>query len=126
MRTTDIQTLATTLAAKRQSAEMSASELARRAGVTASTITRLEAAQIVQPGADTLLAIARVLGISVSDLFISADWLPRGDLPTFTPYLRSKYRDLPAAAQREIEASFAEIAQKYGYDSNGPADGEDE
>ena len=53
-------------------------------------------------------------------------WLPKDELPSFTPYLRSKYRDMPLEARKEIEQSFGEIAKKYGYDGSGPLPGEDE
>ncbi|MGL4338975.1 MAG: helix-turn-helix domain-containing protein [Nocardioides sp.] len=107
-------------------ADLSAAEVARRAGVTKGTITRLELGQIASPRGENLRAIADVLGIPASDLYVTAEWIPEGELPTFTPYLRSKYRHLPAKAQRELEASFGDIAKKYGYDPKGPAPGEDE
>lgn len=118
--------LAYTLKRQRQALGLSASEVARRAGVTAGTITRLELASIQRPQAETLKSIAEVLDIPVSDLFTTADWLPKHQLPTFSPYLRTKYRDLPPEALTELEQSFGRIAKRYGYDGDGPAPGEDE
>jgi transcriptional regulator with XRE-family HTH domain len=126
MHPSDATKLARTIRRHREAAGLSASELARRAGVTTGTITRLELAEIASPRAENLRAIAEVLGIPASDLFLTADWLPSGELPTFTPYLRSKYANLPPSAQREIERSFRDIARKYGCDPNGPHPGEDE
>lgn len=100
--------------------------MARRAGVTTGTVTRLELAQIQSPRGENLKAIAEVLQIPASDLFATADWLPKAELPTFAPYLRSKYRDLPPAAMAELEESFARLTERYGYDNKGPAPGEDE
>ncbi|MEU4194852.1 helix-turn-helix transcriptional regulator [Kribbella sp. NPDC026611] len=105
---------------------LSASELARRAGVQKSTISRLEAGERQTPKADILMAIARVLGLSNTDLFVAADWMPEGELPSFKPYLRAKYGDLPAEELAKLEATFAKVAKRHGYDGNGPAPGEDE
>lgn len=126
MTPTEAKRLARTLKQQREALGLSAAEVARRACVTTGTITRLELAQIASPRAENLKAIADVLDIPASDLFVTADWLPRNELPTFTPYLRSKYADLPPAARRELEQSFARVAQKYGYAPDGPAPGEDE
>ena len=52
------------------------------------------------------------------------DWLPSKELPSFRPYLRAKYHDLPPDAITELERNFADIARRYGTD--GPQDGEDE
>jgi transcriptional regulator with XRE-family HTH domain len=126
MHPSEARQLARIIRRHREAAGLSARELARRAGVTPSTVTRLELAQIPSPRGENLRALADVLDIPASDLFLTADWLPREELPTFTPYLRSKYANLPMSAQREIERSFQDIARKYGYDPNGPQPGEDE
>lgn len=118
--------LAQTIKQRRQELGLSASEVARRAGVQKTTITRLEAAQRQTPQADSLKAIARVLGLQVTDLFVAADWLPKGELPTLRPYLRSQYRGLPDDAMAELEESISHIVKKHGYNGSGPAPGEDE
>jgi hypothetical protein len=41
-------------------------------------------------------------------------------------YLRSKYRDLPAPARKELNNYLERLKQQYGLDENGPKDGEDE
>lgn len=111
---------------RRKHAGMSASELARRAGTNKTTITRLEAGRIPMPG--TLRAVAGVLGLPAGDLLASANYLDSGDLPSLTPYLRTRYGDLSESAQAEIEQSFREITARYGYDPDrpGPQPGEDE
>ena len=116
--------LAYLLRTARQKRGLSASEVARRAGVTAGTITRMEAAQILGPRPESLKAIGQVLGIPVADLFATTDWLPGGELPTFTPYMRTKYKQLPDEAVAEMEAYLAALANKYGVE--GPHEGEDE
>ena len=126
MQTSESATLARIIRNHRIALGISAGELARRAGVTTGTITRLELGQISSPRAESLRSIAEALGVPASDLFVTAEWLPKNELPTFSPYLRSKYKDLPSAAKQELERSFAQVAKKYGYDPAGPAPGEDE
>lgn len=75
-----------------------------------------------------LRALAQPLEVPVADLYAAAGFALPDELPTFTPYLRSKYRALPPKAQAELQQSFARITAKYGYSegSSGPAAGEDE
>ncbi|GAB3304807.1 helix-turn-helix domain-containing protein [Epidermidibacterium keratini] len=125
MQQSDLTKLADLISRTRRAAGMTRAELARQTGVAGSTITRIEEAQFC-PRAETLATIGKVLDIPVSDLFAAADWLQDNELPSFAPYLRTKYRDLPADARQEIEDTFAGIAKKYGYDASGPAPGDDE
>jgi transcriptional regulator with XRE-family HTH domain len=118
------QQLAELLRRHRQAQQLTAREVARRAGVDVGTVTRLEQGQILSPRAENLRAIGAVLHIPAADLFAAAAWLPEGELPSFRPYLRSKYRELPPEAIAEIEAEFERIARDYG--ARGPVDGEDE
>ena len=50
--------------------------------------------------------------------------MPRDELPSFRPYPRTKYRDLPPEAVAEIESVFDRLAREYRLE--GPRDGEDE
>ncbi len=108
----------------REKLGLSASEVARQAGVNVGTVTRLELKQIPNPRPDSLLAIGHVLGIPAADLFATTDWLPKGELPSFTPYLRAKYGDLPDEALGEVEEFFSRLRDKHGL--HGPINGEDE
>jgi transcriptional regulator with XRE-family HTH domain len=58
----DIQGLADAIRSQREKLGLSASEVARQAGVAKGTITRLELGQISNPRMDNLRAIADVLG----------------------------------------------------------------
>lgn len=116
--------LADLLRSHRLAQGLAAREVARRAGVDVGTVTRLEQGQILSPRAENLRAIGEVLHIPAADLFAVAAWLPKDELPSFRPYLRSKYRDLPPEAIAEIEAVFERIARDYG--ARGPVDHEDE
>jgi transcriptional regulator with XRE-family HTH domain len=118
--------LANLLTTAREQLGISSRELARRSGIRNSTVSRLELAEVPAPRPDTLKALADALGIDLADVFATAGYAQPDGLPTLTPYLRSKYGDLPAKAQKELERSFAEIARKYGYSPDGPSHGEDE
>lgn len=120
MNSLNTRRIANLLRAEREKRGLTVRDVARRSGVSAATLSRLERAQLAKPDSDKLRAVARVLGVSESDLF----GIPETELPTFRPYLRSKYRDLPAEAVDEIEAVFARVARDYGV--RGPQDGEDE
>lgn len=125
----DIHHLSDLIRRRRIAINLSAAELARRADVTTATITRLELQQIPEPRAGTLRRIADALQLPTSDLLASADYLDAGELPTFTPYLRSKYGYLSDRTQDELAAAFRDITARHGYtegSSTGPAHHEDE
>jgi transcriptional regulator with XRE-family HTH domain len=105
---------------------LSAREVADRSGMADSNVLRLEQGAIANPRPETLKSLADVLDLDLSDLYTAAGYVQPQGLPSFEPYLRSKYSDLPASARRELEQSFARIAAKHGYDPNGPRPGEDE
>lgn len=110
----------------RKAKELSIRAVAEMAGVHHTLLSRIEAGRIKAPGADTLSALARALDLSLSDVYGFADYLTPKDLPSFSPYLRSKYGDLPPEAMAKLERSFSQIAKKHGYQASGPAPGEDE
>lgn len=125
----DAQKLGKAIRAKREALKLSASEVARQANVAKATITRLELAQIPNPRIDNLRSIADVLGLPITDLLTEASWLRDAELPTLTPYLRTKFKDMPADAVKEIEQHFQDVAARHGVHldaANGPAPGEDE
>lgn len=123
----DIQQLADAIRERRQELGLSASEVARRADVAKGTITRLELGQITSPRMDNLRSIADVLQIPLTNLLAESRVLRGSDLPTLQPYLRTKFKDMPERAVREIEEHFRDVAARHGIDINtGPAPGEDE
>jgi transcriptional regulator with XRE-family HTH domain len=101
-------------------------EVARLVDTTQSTIVRLEQGIVAAPKPALLKSLAAVLELDLADLYAAAGYPQPDGLPSFTPYLRSKYKDLPPEAHAELEQSFSHIAQKYGYDAAGPAPGQDE
>jgi transcriptional regulator with XRE-family HTH domain len=110
--------------ARRTELGLSMRKVAAQAGFHIATIENLEAGTNLSPLPDTLRAVARVLGLSISDLYVLADWLPADELPTLQPYLRAKYRQLDEQAIADIEAYANQRAKRHG--GSGPIDREDE
>lgn len=110
----------------RDKAGLGTHELGKRAGVQNSTILRIEQGISANPRPDVLRALADALHLDLADVFTAAGYAQPSNYPSFSPYLRSRYADLPRAAQSELEASFGQIVEKYGYDPEGPNAGEDE
>lgn len=117
------QALADLLRTRRQELGISASELARRAGVDKGLLTLLDQRKIAQPRVDTIQALARALEIPLADVYAATNWLPEGSLPSLRPYMRLKYDDLPDEAVAEIERFINRLSRKY---KRGPGIGEDE
>jgi transcriptional regulator with XRE-family HTH domain len=111
---------------RREDLGLSQRQLGERIGSTGSgtTIMRIESGEIANPRVDVLTALAEALDLPSADLFAAAGYAVPNELPSFRPYLRAKYQDLPPEAVTELEDTFADIAKRYG--TNGPAPGEDE
>lgn len=105
---------------------LSTAKLSELTGVSRATIVRIEAGAHRSPHPKALEKIALALGLPVSDLYALANYKPAESLPAFTPYLRTRYGDLPESALAELQADFDRIASRYGYDGDGPKNGEDE
>ncbi|BDT94163.1 hypothetical protein IFM12275_41390 [Nocardia sputorum] len=126
--TNDIARLGQFLKSRREALGLSARVVAQQADIDKATITRLELGQITHPRSENIKAIAQVLRVPVSDLFAVAGWMPKEELPSLRPYLRTKY-NLTAEEAKEIEEDFARIAREKGIsftEYDGPLDGEDE
>ncbi|HEX6700900.1 MAG TPA: helix-turn-helix domain-containing protein [Gaiellaceae bacterium] len=111
---------------QRQAAGISKRELARRADMTDGTIVRIEQGAFDAPSPHKLARIAEALKLSLADVYSMAGYATPDDLPSFQPYLRRKYRDMPPGAVADLETAFRRIASKHGYEPKGPAPGEDE
>jgi transcriptional regulator with XRE-family HTH domain len=111
---------------QRQSRGMSKRELARRTGINSATIVRIEQGAFEAPSPHKLARIAEALTLSLADVYSMAGYATPDELPSFQPYLRRKFRDMPAAAVADLEAAFRQIASRHGYDPHGPQPGEDE
>jgi len=105
---------------------LSVRQLAAAAGVHLGTISGLEHATNLAPQPEILKAIAKALDLSMSDLFIIADWLPANELPSLQPYLRAKY-GLGKRDAAELDDYLAQLQAKHGgIGTTGPLDHEDE
>lgn len=106
---------------------LSLNGLGDETGFPASTIMRIEKGT-THATADKLNAIAKVLDLDANELLAAAGYDQLAKLPTFTPYLRSKYPDMPDDARADLEAAFRRITKKHGFDpaQTGPKPGEDE
>lgn len=120
------KTLGIFLKERRAALGLSTRAVAGRCGVDMATIVRLEQGAFAESRPDTLRVVAEALELSLADVFALAEYTVPDELPAFTPYLRSKYRDLPAPAVEELERSFQRIVKRHGFDPEGPAPGEDE
>jgi transcriptional regulator with XRE-family HTH domain len=121
--------LAKLLRTSRENLGLSVREVGRRSHIADSNIVRLEQGVIPNPRPDTLKAIADVLGLDLADVFASIDYVQPKGLPSFTPYLRSKYADMPETAVQDLEKYFTKLASKHGLTPDmwvGPQPGQDE
>lgn len=111
--------------AERQKRGWSTAELARKANIDRSVLVRIESGFIRQPDPRKLSRLARVLDLPLTRLYTLAGYPAGRQLPSFQPYLRDRYRDLPPAAIEELTSYFEVIQERYGA-SDGPDDGQDE
>ena len=112
------------LSARREELGLTVRDVERLAGVDDATVVRLEKGVIADPRPSTVRAICEALDLVVADVYPVADY--PGSLPNFRPYLRTKYRDLPAEAVEQLDRIFQRLAARHGLDPAGPARGEDE
>lgn len=112
----------------REAAGLSVRQAAAESGISLGAISLLEQGKTPSTRIDRLLALTETYGVEPLEIIEAAGYDLTPALPTFTPYLRSKYRHLPPAAHDEIAAAFHRIASKYGIDehSSGPVGGQDE
>jgi len=104
----DTTRLGTAIRRHREAAGLSQLALAKKIGVPASTVFRLEKGEFGMPDPDKLARLAEALDIEAEELYALA---PYPDLPDMAPYLRTKY-GMDDAAVAEAEAFFAELKQR--------------
>jgi transcriptional regulator with XRE-family HTH domain len=126
MATPNGPTLGSILKRRREDLNLSYGRLHAATGIGKSQLYALEHDRVQKASAVQLKTLADALEMPLSDLYAAAGLPLPVDLPTFSPYLRAKYRGLPESAQHELQRSFERIASKYGYDPDGPQPGQDE
>ena len=67
---------------------------------------RIEAGEFRSPRAETLVAVATSLNISVTDLFTRAGYITTTDLPHLGTYLKAMFDDVPHDLIAEIETQI--------------------
>jgi transcriptional regulator with XRE-family HTH domain len=110
----------------RQSQRLSLRRLGSMSGIPHSTIVRIERGEIARPRPDMLTALAKTLTIPIADLYAMVQYSAPHDLPSFAPYLRARYSDLPAQAIEELSRYFQHLASREGVSLEGPPNHEDE
>ncbi len=111
---------------RREQLGWSIRRLAREANLEFTTVKRIEDGSFKAPKPDKLAAIAKSLNLPLADIFTTVDYAVPDELPSFKPYLRTKYRTLPAEDVEAIERYARRLAKKHGIALDGPAPGEDE
>ena len=109
--------LAKAIARHRKRAGLSQQGLATKIGVPASTIFRLERAEVEAPDPDKLERIAAALEIDPEELF--ARYPAPEKLPDMAPYLRAKY-GMSAEAVAEAEQFFSKLSSRDEQKQRGP------
>jgi len=120
------QKLGQVLREKREAKGLSLRQLGKLADLPDVTVLRFEQGAYAAPAPDKLARVAAALGMSLADVFALADYSVPNDLPSFMPYLRTKYRNLPTEDVEAIERYAQKLAKKHGVSLSGPAPGEDE
>jgi transcriptional regulator with XRE-family HTH domain len=119
------KTLGQLLTGARERKGLSMRAVAREAEMSNTTIIRIEN-NTIQPTPETLGKLASILDLPLSRLYKLAGYPVPKELPSLPAYLRTKYRDLPAPARKELTRYIEKLKDKYGLDENGPKNGEDE
>ena len=105
---------------------ISGRELARQMGTDTAYVVRLERGEYRSPRPDILANAATVLGVPMSDLCSMAGYIVPSDLPSLTPYLRTRYRQLSDDAIDAVGSYLQRVAEQEGVNLHGPGPEEDE
>ena len=106
--------------ARRLSRGLSLHEAAAASDLHFSYWSKLEAGQYAEPAPKHLLVIARVLEIDFEDLYGLVGYELPERLPSFSPYLRSKYVELPPDAVADLERYFQLLRSYYAIPDDQP------
>lgn len=127
MKKTNAQRLGDYLRKHREVQGLSQRRLAQASGINQSTVIRIERGDFVNPTPDTVRALATTLDLPLSDVWRVAGYEVDPELPAPMPFLRAKYRDLPADQLEALTKDVADVLKQHGIDPEGrPAAGEDE
>ncbi|MFF0492858.1 helix-turn-helix domain-containing protein [Nocardia sp. NPDC004068] len=102
------------LAERRRVLNLSSKEVAKRAKLDYTTYWRIETGVVAKPQVENITAIARALNLSCTDLFALLGWLPSDELPSISPYLQTRYSELPVEAHQRIRGYLVALTEQYG------------
>lgn len=115
------------LKARRKELGLERTAAAEAGGMDVSTLYRLEHGQILNPDPAKLELLAKVLRLRLADVLTAAGYPATRALPEPGPYLRAKYRELPAKQLAALSEEVNAVLLRYGVTgSERPAPGEDE
>ncbi len=106
------ETLGAHIQQARERAGLSLRNLEAITGISRPMLNRLEHDQIDHPSPDVLLRLAEALELDSDDLFAFVGYRPSTNLPSLSPYLRTKYQ-LPPHAIAEASKALRDILEKY-------------
>jgi transcriptional regulator with XRE-family HTH domain len=107
------QALGRLLQEKRKELGYSTYDVASAAGVSESTVVRFEQGRFAAPRPDKLVRFAKLLDLSLADLYARVGYLLPDELPSFDAYLHAKYPSLPKRAATELGQRFRRLAQQH-------------
>lgn len=113
------QILGTFIRARRLSREMTLAEAAALSGLHISYWSKLETGHYKSPSPKNLQTIARIIDVHYEDVYALAGYDTPTRLPSFAPYLRTKY-ELPPEAVAELERYFDLLRNFYDIPADKP------
>src|SRR3954462_11426399 len=90
MKSSNGQKLGRLIKRRRETLGLSGRQLAEAIGARNSTVVRIESGESL-PTTTTLTRLAEALELPTADVYAAAGYTVPGDLPSFQPYLRTKY-----------------------------------
>ena len=118
----NLQQLSAILRRERARAGYTVRDLAEKAGLVPSTVSRLESGLVAEPRPSHLQKLAQALGVDVEELYAEAGYIAPGALPELRSYLRVKYGLDDEAASR-IEGYLEATRQANQAPKEGRHDG---
>src|SRR5688572_10886743 len=90
----------------RKAAGLSQEQLAEKAGVHKSVVSRFESGEFRRPQPDKLARLAEALQADLEDFYALIGYAAPAGLPSFKPYLRAKYGHLTSSQQEQLPRVF--------------------
>ncbi len=111
-RTREAKKIGSIIKKRRDELQLTRSDLARRTGLTPSTIQRLEDGIFAHPSPRSLQAIADGLELQVNVLLAELGWMPKTVRPTLHPHLSITYYCIPAEVTQDIQKAIDRVAKR--------------